>query len=181
MADKRFKRTASDRLRKALVIGAAVFALGAQKAQAQGFLGKITDAIENVNHELNQKYLIPTTSFNNQLSRLRQNLKKAKNNTSQIMSLPAAQLIVKNKVKLEKQTKVSKTSSQEISQSVQASNLEYASSVRKKLNEKNTKTISEENVKTNKKTATQTSEQKKTPKYSHDTQTVLNILNANSR
>ena len=138
MTKKIFKRNLSDRLKKSLLIGVAMLALGgAQQAKAQGFLEGITRTLENVNHKVNQVN-IKISNYNIQKDRLKKNIDRLNYNTgralspvSDIVSLVAAQKIVKTQVKRSGGTYVA--SPQEFSDSPSNANEVYFHSVQNKV------------------------------------------------
>ena len=86
MVKKTFKKTFSDKLKRTLVFGATLLALGgAQEAKAQGLLERITNTLENINHEVNQVN-IKISNYNIQKERLKRNIGRFDRNTGGVIS-----------------------------------------------------------------------------------------------
>lgn len=185
MADKKiFKKTISDRLKKGLVVGAALFALGgAQEAKAQGILYKIGEAIEDVNHAINQNLLIPTANIKHQVGRLERNIGRLDRNTgglvsgtAQAIAVQRAQKAVREQVE---QNGTYQVSVQELSRSAQTSrtsNSEYLTNVKNKLHKNSTESSRNVQVRTTQQTQRRTTQTTQRRASSQDVQNVLDIL-----
>ena len=185
MTTKIFKSTVSDRLKKALIVGAALFTLGgAQEAKAQGILEKIAETVEDVNHVLNQKLLIPTANIKHQVGRLERNLGRLDSNTGGVISktvnaavIARAQKTVKQAVEQNGGTYV--VSTREFSQSApQKSGEAYLNEVKGKLNKNSRSDVSQQ---TTQSVNVQKSQKKNSSVYQSDVNKVLDFLSSNSR
>lgn len=186
MDKKIFKRTVSDKLKKALVAGAMLFAIsGAQEAHAQGFLEKLTNTFEKVNHTINSAN-IKISNYNFQKSRLQRNIERLDRNTGGAISgavggtisLIAAQRLVKQQVQQNGGTYVA--SPQEFSQTSQATtqvqsrqsgNSQYLNNVKTKLTSKKATNAENKQVAKTVKKQNQTAK-----KYTKDEMQVASLL-----
>lgn len=185
MADKKiFKKTVSDRLKKALIVGAALFALGGvQEAQAQGILYKIGKTIKEVNHVINQELLIPTDIIQHEAGRLGRNIERLDINTGGVISGTAQAIAVQRAQKAVReqveQNGTYQVSVQELSQSAQTSrtsNSEYLNNVKNKLHKNSTESSRNVQVRTNQQTQKRTTQTTQRRASSQDVQNVLDIL-----
>lgn len=187
---KIFKRTVSDRLKKALIIGAAMLSLGAQEAQAGGPLKRINEALENINHFINQNILIPTDGLRHNIGRFTTNVKKIGYNTG--ISHGVDYALYKKVEKLIKQNggyyQATPAEFSQAAQTTQASNSAYLNSVMsksRKLSEEKTATSNiegdVERVHVEKTQTRATTKSRTTTQLNPDVQKVLNILESGGR
>ena len=190
MNKKLFHKTTSDKLKRAFVVAAALFALSGQNAQAQGFLGKITDAITDVNNFVNRKINTPIADFEYNVGRLKKTLDKADKNTGKIVSSTLSSLKAQRKEKgQEPQSKVSSTQTvaKKTPQTISAnkiqssSNAQYLSTVRQKLNTKNEEASKVDAPVQEQKESAKIKQKKANVASSADVQKVLDILNSGGR
>lgn len=188
MTDKIFKKTLSERLKKGLVIGAALFSLGGvQETKAQGILERITNTIENVNNKVNSVN-IKISNYNYQKARLKKNIERFDRNTgglvkgaAQAIAVQRAQQVVREQIK---QNGTYQASPQEFSQAAQISrstNSEYLSNVKGKLHKKSAEYVRTDQEQTTQQTQKQTTQSTKRRASSRDVKKVYDILNANMR
>ncbi len=189
MADKKFKRTVSDKLKKALVISTAMLALGGNEAKADNFLDKIFNGIakvenklQDINLDLDQKR-VTVGQLRKEIEYFNINTGGAVDAVKSIIASGVAHKMVKKQAQAQQDASGTyQTTPQEFSQEnyqVESSSA-YLQNVQRKLN-KNKTNVSFQNTQQQIKTTQRAQSRTNTQRVNGNAaQTALNILNMNA-
>ena len=186
MVKKTFKKAFSDKLKRALVFGATLLALGgAQEAKAQGLLERITNTLENINHEVNQVN-IKISNYNIQKERLKRNIGRFDRNTGGVISgtvnaitISQAQKNVERRIQQSGGTYVATQQDFSQEQETPSRSAAYLKQVERKRQVRDqAKEMTQQNESRSVSYSNKSTRNYQSKAYQGDVNTVLNILNS---
>ena len=186
MVKKTFKKAFSDKLKRALVFGAAILSLGVQNAQADNFIENFTNALDKVNHVVNQEILIPTANARHQINRLGTNIRKADRNTGGVISgtvnaitISQAQKNVERRIQQSGGTYVATQQDFSQEQETPSRSAAYLKQVERKRQVRDqAKEMTQQNESRSVSYSNKSTRNYQSKAYQGDVNTVLNILNS---